>query len=83
MKIVKCLYAGSKSRVCAAGCTSEMFDINVGVHQGSTHSPLLFALVLKEVTMEARQGVMKELLYADDQVLTGESREEITRMPLT
>ena len=77
MKIVKCLYAGSKSRVCAAGCTSEMFDINVGVHQGFTLSPLLFVLVLEEATREARQGRLKELLCADDLVLTGESREKL------
>ena len=80
VKIVMCLYVGSKSRVCAAGGTSELFDINVGVHQGSTLSPLLFVLVLEEVTKEARQGGVKELLYADDLALTGESREEVGRM---
>ena len=80
VKTVMCLYVGSKSRVCAAGGTSEFFDINVGVHQGFTLSPLLFVLVLEEVTKEARQGGVKELLYADDLVLTGESREEVGRM---
>ena len=36
------------SRVCTAGGTSELFDINVEVHQGSTLSPLLFVLALEE-----------------------------------
>ena len=42
----------------------------------STVTPLLFVLVLEEVIREARQGGVKEVLYADDLVLTSESREE-------
>ena len=42
-----CLYTGSKSRVCAAGGTSELLDINVRVHQRSTLSSLLFVLVTR------------------------------------
>ena len=75
-------YAGSQSRVCAAGGTSELFDMNVGVSQGSTLSPLLFVLVLEEVTIEARQGGGKQLLYDDDLVLTGKIREEVGLMLL-
>ena len=80
VRIIMCLYIGSTSRVCAAGGTSEAFTINVGVHQGSPLSPLLFALVLEEVTREARLGGVKEMLYADDLVLTGETREEVEAM---
>ena len=32
-------------------------------------SPLLFAIVMDEVTKDVREGVVKELLYADDLVL--------------
>ena len=36
----------------------------------------MFVLILEEVIREARQGGVKEVLYADDLVLTSESREE-------
>ena len=36
-------------------------------------------LVLEKVTGEAGQGGMNELLCADDLVLSGKSKEEVTR----
>ena len=56
---------------------SESFDVKVGVHQGLILSPLLFALVMGEVTKDIREGVVKEMLYADDIVLGGDNWEEI------
>ena len=56
---------------------SESSDVKVGVHQGSILSPLLFALVMDEVTKDIRKGVVKEMLYADDIVLVGDNREEV------
>ena len=38
---------------------SESFDVKVGVHQGSIPSPLLFALVMDEVTKDIREGAVK------------------------
>ena len=70
------LYTNSKSRVRVAGGLSEEFPINVGVHQGSALSPLLFILVMDEATKECRGDEMWELLYADDLVLTAETKEE-------
>ncbi len=60
--------------------TSEAFDVKVGVHQRSAPSPLLFIIVMEEVTKLARGDGPWELLYADDLVLTAESREEVTDM---
>ena len=40
-------------------------------------SPLLFAMVIDEVTENARKGRMKQILYADDLVLMGETMEEL------
>jgi len=51
--------------------------VEVGVHQGSVLSPLLFAMVVDVVTKCARKGLMNEILYADDLVLTNESLEEL------
>jgi len=58
--------------------TSRDFDITVGVHQGSALSPLLFITAMEETAKMAQEGGPLELLYADDLVLTSESREEVT-----
>ena len=76
VELVMMLYTDSKSRVRVAGGLSEEFPINVGVHQGSALSPLLFILVMDEATKECRGDEMWELLYADDLVLTAETKEE-------
>ena len=60
----------------------ESFDGKVGVHQRSILSPLLFALVMDEVTKGIveciiREGVVKEMLYADDIILVGDNWEEV------
>ena len=52
---------------------SELFEVKVGMHQGSVLSPFLFALVVDDVTEFAREGVLSELLYADDLVLISET----------
>ena len=75
INMVMALYVNAKSRVKTGMGTSEDFEIKVGVHQGSGLSPLLFVLVLEEATKEGRRGVW-ELLYADDLVITAESRAE-------
>ena len=77
IRLVMALYNDSRSSVAAAGGTSDPFLISVGVHQGSTLSPLLFNLVLEEATRECRRGVPWDLLYADDLVLTAESKAEV------
>ena len=50
--------------------------MNVGVHQGSVLSPLLFIIVLEALSRDFRTGVPWELLYADDLALIAESLEE-------
>ena len=44
---------------------SEWFEVKVGVHRGSFLSPLLFAVVLDEITKDIREGIPKQCLYAD------------------
>ena len=56
------LYEGVKTRVRVGSDLSEDFEVKVGVHQGSVLSPLLFA-----ITEDAREGLMSEMLYADDE----------------
>ena len=50
---------------------SEGFEVNVGMHQGSVHSPFV-AVVVDVVTEFTREGALNELLYVDDLVLMSE-----------
>ena len=45
------------------------------VHQGSVLLPLVFAIMVDVVTENVRNGLMSEMLYADDFVLTSETME--------
>ena len=52
---------------------SEKFEAKVGFHQGLVLTPLLYAIVMDEITKDIREGGVKELLYAYDLVLLGKS----------
>ena len=54
---------------------SKEFEVKVGVHQGSVLSPLVFESVVDVVIENVRNGLMSEMLYADDLVLTSETME--------
>ena len=75
VRAVMSLYEGLHTRVRVGLELSEEFEVKVGVHQMSTLSPLLFAIVV-DLTMESvRNGLMSEMLYADDLVLTSKTME--------
>ena len=57
------------------GRESRVFNVKVGVHQGSVLSPLLFIIVLEALSREFGEGLPKELLYVDDLVLIAETKE--------
>jgi hypothetical protein len=58
---------------------TETFEVNVGLHQGSALSPLLFDIVFDVVTEWVRENPPWCLLYADDIVLIEQSRKELER----
>ena len=76
VRVVQSMYIGAKSRVRINNQLSDEFGVNVGVHQGSVLSPLLLVLVLEALSREFRTGVLWELLYADDLVLTSKSLDD-------
>ncbi|ETN71743.1 hypothetical protein NECAME_19189 [Necator americanus] len=72
----KLLYAKPTSVVrCAAG-TSRSFSVQVGVHKGSSLSPLLFILC---ITKEIEKQHPWTLLFADDIMLASESRDDLQK----
>ena len=77
IEVMIALYVETRTRVKTVAGVSKDFDIGVGVHQGSILSPLLFIVVMDEVTKEVRNGVTWELGYADDLVLTAESEHYV------
>ncbi|KAL5166070.1 FHA domain-containing protein FHA2 [Glycine soja] len=53
------------------------FPITIDLHQGSTLSPYLFTLILDVLTEQIQEIAPRCMLFADDIVLLGESREEL------
>jgi len=47
------------------------------VHQGSVLSPLLFDVMMDEITRDVKDGGVKEILYADDLVFLGDDWTEV------
>ena len=73
VRAVQSMYINARSCVRVNGQLSEEFEVNVGVHQRSVLSPLLFILVLEALSREFRTGVPWELLYADDLVIIADT----------
>ena len=69
------LYEGAKARIRVGLELSEEFEVKVGLHQGSVLSPLVFAIMVDGVTESVRNGLISEMLYADDLVLMSETME--------
>ncbi|VDP23330.1 unnamed protein product [Heligmosomoides polygyrus] len=74
---LRILYSCPKSRVQAVAGTSTEFPISVGVHQGSTLSPLLFVVVMDAITRDLQKPVPWTLLYADEVMLVCEDKGEL------
>ena len=75
VKAVMNQYEGSKIKVTVGSEFSEEFYVAVGIHQGSVLSPLLFAIVMDVVIENAKEGLIKEVLYTDDLVLMSKKME--------
>ena len=75
VRSVMSLYEGAMTRVRVDSELSEEFVVEMEMHQGSVLSPFLFALVVDVVTEFTREGVLNELLYADDSIRLIESIE--------
>ena len=77
VNVIRSMYCDASTSVKLQGCESSEFGVKVGVHQGSVLSPLLFVIVLNELSKKFRVGLPWELLYADDLALIAETEEEL------
>ena len=77
VEVVQDMYEGSSTVVrCAVGMT-EGFGVQVGLHQGSALSPFLFAIVMDRLTDEVRQESPWTMMFADDIVICGDTRQDV------
>ncbi|KAK3573055.1 hypothetical protein QTP86_012304 [Hemibagrus guttatus] len=77
VRVVQDMYERSRTVVrCAVGQT-EKFNVEVGLHQGSALSPVLFAIVMDQLSEEVRQKSPWTMMFADDIVICSESREQV------
>ena len=56
IRVVQAMYHNARSRVRVDNSFSDEFDVNVGVHQGTVLSPLLFIIVLEALSQEFHTG---------------------------
>ena len=77
VRLVQSMYRDVRSSVRVGDGYSESFGVGVGVYQGFVLSPLLFIIVLEALSREFRTGCPWELLYADDLMISAESKEEL------
>ncbi|KAJ7971514.1 Retrovirus-related Pol polyprotein LINE-1 [Quillaja saponaria] len=75
VKVIKDMYEGVMTRVQTVDGMIGEFPITIGVHQGSSLSPYLFALVMDELTYNIQDRAPWCMLFADDIVLIDETRE--------
>lgn len=83
IELIKTLYQTPKSIVKTAVGNTETFQVDVGVHQGSALSPLLFIIVMEEITKDIKQGLPFEVLFADDLILMTDAEEKLRDKLLT
>jgi hypothetical protein len=72
--LIKDMYDNVVTSVRTSDGDTNNFPINIGLHQESTLSPYLFALVMDEVTRDIQGGIIWCMLFTDDAVLVEESR---------
>ena len=61
--LIQDMYKGVATNVRTCGGVTDSFPINIGLHQGSALSPLLFAVVLDQLTGHIQEEVPWCMLF--------------------
>ena len=75
IRMMQATYKEVTTRVWTDCGEMEEFGIEVGLHQGSALSPILFITIMDTLTEEVRSDISWELIFADDIALLAESGE--------
>ena len=73
IRLIQDMYEGSRTRVRTVARVTEVFEVKVGLHQGSALSPLLFTIVMNCIIGPLQRDVPWDILFADDVVMCGET----------
>ena len=79
IRAIKDIYEEVKTSVRSSIGDMEYFPIDIGLHQGSALSSLLFIIVMDELAREIQDEVPWCMLFADDIVLIDKTRGALTR----
>ena len=63
-------YSRAKTRAKTESAYLDEFELKAGIYPRATQSVLLFVLAVDVITENVRGGVITEVLYADNLVLT-------------
>ena len=77
VRLIHNMHEGTMTKVKSIVGTTESFQVKGGLHQGSSLSPLLFAIVIDCMTEAVQRVALWDLMFADDVALNGESIEEV------
>ena len=79
LRVIKSIYAESKSKVTTQGIESDWFEITSGFRQGDVLSPLLFFKFMDKCLRDIRTGINNEetVMYADDVVVFADMVDDI------
>ncbi|GKC26758.1 retrovirus-related pol polyprotein LINE-1 [Tanacetum coccineum] len=75
IRVIRDMYDDAKTRVWTSIGNTEFFPVEVRLHQGSTISPYLFALILDELSRGIQEDIPWCLIFVDDIMLVSESAE--------
>ncbi len=77
INIIRDMYVGCKTSIMTSAGNTKGVEIEVGLHQGSAISPLLFVIIIDMITEDIEEGTSRAMLFADDLVLCDPDREMV------
>ena len=78
IRLVQYMYRGCKTVVRSAAGESNIFGVEVGLHEGSALSPYLFLLLMDVVTEDVRKDVPGSMMFAYGIVLCVDDDTDMT-----